>query len=175
MKRKLVVLLTVVVVLAVVIAAPVSAKKPAPKLLGEMTLSQSFLVPPAPCSPGIYTWRGTVTIDSIEYGMAFIKLGTGKAFDDNPSDSVSFFEEVWAIYAPDFTLPTTSCPSTDDALIWGNDSGVSNRRNNTYRMNGDVVNAIGDFDGWEGGKVHMSGTFNLDFPMIYAPGTFRLN
>jgi hypothetical protein len=107
--------------------------------------------------------------------MVFVKLGTGKAFDEDRG-SVSFFTEIWAIYDTRIPLDRDGCPKIRQAVIWGYDSGVSNLSNNTYRMNGDVQFAEGPFLGWEGRKVHMSGT--LDFggdPVFVAPGTFRLN
>lgn len=194
MKRKLFVLLALVVVLSLVIVVPVGAKKPAPKLVGQMDLSLTVpvfnddgdLVHPGNVIPGCYgegtafTWRGTVTFEELagDFGMVSINLGTGKAFDE-ARGSVSFFEEIWAIYDGPIVLetnPETGCPDIDEAVIWGYDSGVSNLSNNTYRMNADVEFAEGPFLGWEGRKGHMSGTFDFGgFPDFVAPGTFRLN
>jgi hypothetical protein len=203
MRRKLLILLALVVGLSLVIAVPVGAKKPLPKFLGEMELELEAPIPPAPLLPcdvlasgsievcfcpdgSLYTWRGTVDPDGdgplLGYGMAFINLRTAKG---NPSASVSPFEEIWAIYEGEVDL-VNGCPSTDAALIWGRDSGVTNLSNNTYRMNGDVSKVNKDvvpdnpFLGWEGRKVHMSGTFE-GFPPVNegdvseAPGIFRLN
>jgi hypothetical protein len=180
MKRNLLILLAVVALAVVVVAAPVSAKKPAPTLSGDMDLTRVLV---DPCAVGDFTWAGTVTFPasgdgpSGSYGMAFIKLGTGKPFTDHPSDSVSFFGEIWAIYAED--VSTDSCPSTDDALIWGHDSGVvtfNNLHEVTYRMNGDVAEAYEDFAMWEGRKVHMSGKVEfVPGTGLTAPGVFRLN
>jgi hypothetical protein len=177
MTRKLLLLLAIVVVLSLMIAVPVSAKKP---LTGDMDLSRVGV----PCDTGVFTWGGTVTFGSDAYPMAFIKLGTGKPFDSPPPPdsfppgNVSFFGEQWAIYPPDFVLLTDSCPSAeDDALIWGYDSGVvtfDSFHKVTYRMNGDVAEAYGDFAIWEGRKVHMSGEIVPGVPFT-APGTFRLN
>lgn len=188
MKRKLAMLLALVVVLSLVIVVPVSAEKPAPKLVGQMELS---LTVPSPAGPGnvvpgcygegtAYTWRGTVAFDELpgDFGMVFVKLGTGKAFDEDRG-SVSFFTEIWAIYDGPIVLetnPETGCPDIDAAVIWGYDSGVSNLSNNTYRMNGGVEFAEGPFLGWEGRNVHMSGAFDFGgAPDFVAPGTFRLN
>jgi hypothetical protein len=180
-----------VVVLSLVIAVPVGAKKPAPKLVGDMVLSFTppDLVPNCYGIEGsVYNWRGTVTFDELpgDFGMTFVNLGTGKAFDSTPESPfppgvVSFFTEIWAIYDGAVDLDDTGCPDISAATIWGYDSGVSNWNNFTYRMNGEVDTANGVFAGWEGRKVHMSGTFDIALdddgnPVeFFAPGTFRLN
>ncbi len=62
-------------------------------------------------------------------------------------------------------------------LLSGYDRGVSNLRNATYRMNGDVRVAEGPFEEWLGRQVHMMGDFEFHpFGLpAYAPGVFRIN
>lgn len=79
------------------------------------------------------------------------------------------------LYDGAIVLDSDGCPLLGDAAIWGTDSGVGTESNATYRMNGDVEFATGDFEGWEGRKVHMSGTFDQSTSIWEAPGIFRLN
>jgi len=198
MKRRLLVLLALVVVLALLGAVPVGAEKPAPTLEGEMD-SLELMEPPEGSPPplcaedgvrevtpdlclcgagpefrGLYVWEGTISFPEEEYTIVFINLATAR---ENPSGVASPFDEIWAIYElGGVVTEADGCPSTDHAAIWGYDSGVSNLRNFTYRMNGHVDTATGEFEGWEGRRVHMSGTFSFDdAPLLHAPGTLRLN
>lgn len=198
MRRRLLILIALVVVLALVGVVPVGAEKPAPKLEGEM--DPLDLVVPPPDSPpplctedgvregtpdlcacgagpefrGLYAWEGTISFPEGDYTIVFINLATAR---ENPSGVASPFDEIWAIYElGEVVTEVDGCPSTDHATIWGYDSGVSNLRNSTYRMNGHVDTATGDFEGWEGRRVHMSGTFSFDdIPRLHAPGMLRLN
>jgi hypothetical protein len=196
MRRNLLIILALVVVVLLVVAAPVGAEKPTPTLEGEM--DPLDLVVPPPDSPpplctedlrdeepklclcgegtefrGLYAWEGTITFPEEAYTIVFINLGTAR---ENPSGVASPFDEIWAIYEGEVVTEDDWCPSTDHATIWGYDSGVSNLNNFTYRMNGHVEAATGDFEGWEGRSVHMSGTFSFaDAPTLHAPGELRLN
>ncbi len=190
MRRHLVIISALVIVLSLLVAVPVGAEKPAPTLEGEMELFLDFptdlVFDCYGVAGSLYTWRGTVSFPDLRdesFGMAFVNLGTGKAFvDDDPDNpfppgQASFFTEIWAIYDGGVVVDSDGCPSTDAAAIWGTDSGVGTLSNSTYRMNGEVdPEGVGSdwFSGWEGRKVHMSGTFVFGSPWE-APGTFRLN
>lgn len=188
--KRLIVLLALAFIVALVPAGTAQAKKP---LIGTMDLEFNLGWPePQDVKPD---WVGTITIDGKEYGMLFFAIGSGKAFNDNLKGKVHFFEEIWAIYDTDFDftslLPSNNpadwdywLPSNNPAelVLWGYDVGQTNTQNNNYHMNGNVEVAIGDFAGWQGRNVHMSGEiiwYDSSSPYYgaphYAPGTFRVN
>lgn len=160
--RRLIALLAFVSMLVLLLAVPVQAEPP---LVGTMDLEFN-LAWPGP-QEDIPIWVGTITIDSTEYGMEFFNLGTGKAFDEDRG-VVGFFQEVWTIYELDY----------DEILLWGYDKGVVCYQNSKYVMNGNVEEATGDFAGWQGHRVHMSGEIIWDedgSTPHYAPGIFRID
>ena len=188
--RRLIVLLALAFTLALVPAIPAQAKKP---LIGTMDLEFNLLWPGPQAD--IPDWAGNITFNGDEYRMLFFAIGSGKAFVDDPG-KVHFFEEIWAIYdTDDFTslLPSDDpgdwaywLPSNAPAelVLWGYDAGVVAWQNNKYRMNGNVEEASGAFEVWEGRNVHMSGEIEWqeietqEGPTLaphHAPGTFRIN
>jgi len=175
MKTKLSIVHVMVLILSLVAAAPVSAKAP---LVGAMDLQFNLGWP----GPQAHTpdWVGTITIDDEEYGMAFFAIGSGKPFNEDPSASVHFFEEIWKIYDElefefnEFGVLTEF--EEGDVLLWGYDTGITNLKNSKYHMNGSVE-ADDLFDEWVGRNVHMSGDiewYDSGAPQS-APGTFRIN
>jgi hypothetical protein len=176
MKTKIVALFGLIALVMMALVTPAEAKKP---LSGGMDLGFNV----AFAGPGLVQpiWVGTVTLDDVEYGMAFFNIGTGKPFDESPSPAVSFFGEVWEIYDFETGNMDPSGFERGDIVMTGPDAGVVSFNNNKYRMNGSVENAhegtLRDFSGWEGRNVHMSGTVLFDelgSPQ-FAPGTFRVN
>jgi hypothetical protein len=187
MRKRLSLALSLIVVLALLMVAPVSADPP---MRGTMDLTFNLGPPdgspPAQC-PEI-AWLGTIAFGDEVYDMAFIPVGTGKPFDEDPSTSIHFFEEIWIIYElgtfdykfttmPDGVDILTTC---DDELavpvLSGHDSGTTSIKASRYRMKGEVDFAAGDFAGLEGHKVHMSGTVEW-YPFgapHFAPGDFRV-
>ena len=175
MKTKIVALFGLIALVMMALVTPAEAKKP---LSGEMDLGFNLTwTEPGTEEP---VWVGTVTLDDVEYGMAFFNIGTGKPFDESPSPAVSFFGEVWVIYDVDTGNMDPSGFVPGHIVMTGPDAGVVSFNNNKYRMNGSVKNTYEgtrDFSGWEGRNVHMSGTVLFDklgFPQ-FAPGTFRVN
>jgi len=176
--KRLIVLLALAFTLALVPAIPAQAKNP---LIGNMDLEFN-LDWPGPHQTDIPDWVGNITIDSIEYGMAFFAIGSGKAFVDVLPGKVHFFEEIWRIYdwvTFDFE---TQVLEYGEILLWGYDAGQTclHEHNNNYHMNGNVEVAFGDFAVWQGRNVHMSGEIEWqetpEGPAPkYAPGTFRIN
>jgi hypothetical protein len=179
MRQKLLFPILFALTIVVGAVAPATAKTP---LIGTMDLQFNLgSLEPGDEVPG---WVGTVTIDGVDYGMAFFNLGTGKPFDSQPSGGVIFFEETWVIYQDlhfvfeevegGFIL-TEFDPG--DVLLSGYDRGVVTVANGTYRMNGFVEEANGPYTSWLGRQVHMSGTviFSAQGAPNFAPGTFRLN
>lgn len=161
------------------VAAPATAETP---LVGAMDL-QFNLAWPGP-SEEIPDWVGTVTIDGVEYGMAFFNTGTGKPFASQPKGGVIFFEETWVIYHDlHFAFEETDAGfvltefEPGDVLLSGYDRGVVSLANGAYRMNGFVEEANDPYASWLDRQVHMSGTvmFSAQGAPLYAPGTFRLN
>jgi hypothetical protein len=163
--KRLVSLITVFM-LVLLPAIPANAQPP---LYGEMNLEYnldwagpSLIVP---------DWEGTITIDSIQYGMVFYNFWSGKPFafpfKGSADQPVIFFGEKWEIYDL----------GTGITLMWGFDEGVSTSVNSKFRMNGSVEYATGVFDGWQGRTVHMSGIIEL-YPFgapHFAVGPFRIN
>lgn len=177
-KLKISVALALLLFLITALVAPTSAARP---LVGDMDV-QFNLEWPGP-DQGVPIWVGTVTIDGQEYGMAFFNTGTGKPFDDHPSDSVSFFEETWTIYRTlGFEFNDNGGLIMDswepgEVVLSGYDRGVVSFANSRYRMNGYVEVAADDFAQWVGRRVHMSGVIEFyDFGAPhFAPGVFRIN
>jgi hypothetical protein len=173
-KRLSAVVIAVAFTLALVSAAPVEAKKVP---IGTMDLEFNLLWP----GPNVWEspdWVGTITFDSVEYDMVFFAFGSGKPFvSSNPSESVHFFAEIWAIYEwISFDWETGIIDEHGDLLMWGYDYGVTNLVNSKYHMNGDVqFDEL--FGKYVGRSVHMSGIIEwYDFGAPhYAPGTFRIN
>jgi hypothetical protein len=178
LKKLSVVLLVFAFSLALVAAAPVLAKKPDPSLTGILNL-QFNLGWPGP-SKTIPDWVGHITLDGEEYGMAFFNIGTGKPFDAI-GGNVLFFGEIWTIYESivyefdEDGVLTVFEPGT--ILLNGTDEGVVSLANSKYRMNGEVTEAFGDFEMWQGRNVHMSGII-VWYPFgapFTAPGICRFN
>lgn len=179
MRTRLPIIATLIVLVAAAFAPLAQASRP---LSGEMDL-QFNLAWPGP-NTEIPDWVGTVTIDGADYGMAFFNTGSGKPFTDNPSDVV-FFEETWVIYQElEFTFDGFELTVFEpgEVVLSGYDRGIVTVPNSRYHMNGDVQAANGDFAGWLGGSVHMSGTILWGDGTVYpegaphyAPGTLRIN
>jgi len=177
MKAKLLATIALILMLLTTLARPADAKEP---LVGEMDL-QFNLGWPGP-QDEVPTWVGTITIDEVDYGMAFFNIGTGKPFAEQPNpDSVLFAGEIWVIY-DDLELVfdengvlTTFTPG--DVALSGLDTGNVRLSNSKYRLKGTVDEANGMFADWLGRRVHMSG--DIDFYPFgaprFAPGTLRLN
>lgn len=187
MRKKLSVLVLSVFILLLLPTVSVGAKKPQ----GVMDLEFNLGVPGL--SDEIPDWVGTITFEGDEktYGMLFFAIGTGKPFDNpNPSDSVHFFKEIWAIYdtSVDFKSMIPSGNPADwahwrpvnnpeELVLWGYDNGLTNLVNSKYHMNGNIEEAFGAYSMWEGYNVHMSGIIEwYPFGAPYqAPGTFKIN
>lgn len=177
MKARLFVAFALAFFLFTALAMPADAKKP---VVGEMDL-QFNLGWPGPQAE-VPIWVGTVTIDGVDHGMAFFNIGTGKPFADQPNpDAVLFAGEIWTIYDKlglvfdEDGVLTTFAPG--DVLLSGQDQGTVTLSNATYRLNGSVEEANGDFSTWLDRKVHMNGDIEF-YPSgapHFAPGTFRLN
>lgn len=186
LKKWSVVLLVAAFALACVAVAPVQAKK---HVYGAMDLEYNLLWPGY--QTGVPDWVGSITIDGEEYGMLFFAFWTGKPFDDPAQGMAFFFGEIWAIYDmgdADFPgIPNGEVadweywlPANDPAelVMWGYDEGITNMANTNYHMGGNIEEASGVFEKYDGRNVHMSGIIiwyeEMPAPH-YAPGTFRIN
>lgn len=175
MKTRLAVLATVVAMVVAGIGDPAEARRP---LVGEMDL-QFNLAWSGP-SETVPDWVGTITIDEVEYGMAFFNTGNGKPFAEHPGPNV-FFEETWVIYDEldlEFN-PAGEVVSFEpgEVVLAGYDAGITTVKNSKYHMNGYVHDAEGDFAHWMGRSVHMMGLIEW-YPFgapQFAPGVFRIN
>ncbi len=164
--------------LALIAVVPVQAQKP---LIGIMDL-QFNLAWPGP-QKDVPDWVGTITINDIEYGMAFFCYGSGKPFDtDPPGLTVHFFAEIWTIYESlDFEFDETGCLTAFEPgpiVLNGTDEGITNLINTKYHMTGKVTQAYAPFAIWQDHNVYMRGLIdwyeNIPAPH-YAPGIFRIN
>ena len=177
MKKKIKSVILAISFLALVSTiATVSAEN---KPIGTMEL-QFNLAWPGP-QADIPDWVGTITIDDVEYGMAFFAIGSGKPFVTDPSISVHFFEEIYVIYFElyfTFNEDGTLGDFEPGAIaLWGYDVGITNMINSKYHMTGNVEEAYGIFEPCIGRNVFMSGIIEW-YPFgapQYAPGTFRIN
>ena len=177
MKKKIKSVILAISFLALVSTiATVSAEN---KPIGTMEL-QFNLAWPGP-QADIPDWVGTITIDDVEYGMAFFAIGSGKPFVTDPSISVHFFEEIYVIYFElyfTFNEDGTLGDFEPGAIaLWGYDVGITNMINSKYHMTGNVEEAYGFFSPWIGRNVYMGGVIEW-YPFgapQYAPGTFRIN
>ena len=149
------------------------AKKPAANLKGEMDL-QFDVFATWPEEP---VWVGTITFEENgTYGMRFFHLSEFKGFSQ-----ASPFKEYFEVY---------DLADEDKVYLGGPDEGVTTTANKppedcTYRMNGEIDQALPPFEGWLGRQVHMSGTMTWQFLTLpdgseilvpeEAPGTFRIN
>ena len=125
-------------------------------------------------------WAGIVTINGVQYGMAFFNIGTGKSFTSEVRGTADFYEEIWRIYATldyHFSDGVLDQFVPGQVLLSGNDVGVVSLTNSAYRMNGHVFTASGSFAGLEGSTVHMSGTISWDAVgnPVNAIGPFQIN
>ncbi len=182
----MIVLLALAFTLMLVPAIPTQAKKP---LTGTANVEFNLSWPGPQAE--IPDWAGTITINEDEYGMLFFAIDSGKPFAEDPG-KVHFFGEIWAIYNTtfdfisllpsddptewDYWLPSNT-PTPTELILWGHDAGVVSLQNSKYRMNGNVEEAFGAFEVWQGRNVHISGEiiwYDFGAPH-YAPGIFRIN
>ncbi len=155
------VLAALVFTLALVPAGMAQAKKP---LIGAMDLT--FVGHLGPIFDGegrLLTWVGTISGD-INGAMKFWGvLGTPT------TGQVFHFIERWEIW------------DGEELLLAGDDAGtvtVRHAKNTNYRMNGEVLEASGDFSNLIGRHVHMSGHIIWAIPGLLpgtGPGIFRIN
>ncbi|MFX0079233.1 MAG: hypothetical protein ACFE8O_08340, partial [Candidatus Hermodarchaeota archaeon] len=65
-----------------------------------------------------------------------------------------------------------------ELVMWGYDEGITNMANTKYHMSGNIEEASGVFEKYDGRNVHMSGIIiwyeEMPAPH-FAPGTFRIN
>ena len=163
--------LAVAFLLVLLTAIPTEAKEP---LYGHMELEFNLGLIPGSGDP---RWVGTISIDGNVYPMAFFNIGTGKPFVDSARGNVIFFGEIWRIYdTAHFDLEDQEF-QYGNVLLGGLDAGVVTIANSTYRMNGSVEEASGDFALWLSRNTHMSGIIVWDSfgPPQFAPGTLRIN
>ena len=176
MRKKLTTLSLLIAGLSLVGLTPVGADAPT---YGDMDLQFDLgWSGPSDVAP---IWVGTVTIDDVEYGMAFFNIGSGKPFDADPNPNVAFFGEIWKVYEGlEFEFDENGVLTgfvEGEVLLWGYDEGVVTFANSKYRMNGSVEGASGPFAALEGYNVHMNGIIEL-YPFgapQFAPGTLRIN
>jgi hypothetical protein len=175
MRKKLISVILMVTVLSMGFTI-IDAKKP---LYGTTDL-QFNLGFPGPQTE-IPVWLGTINIDNEEYGMIFFNIGSGKSFVDTPSESNTFFGEIWVIFEwieIEFDeFGALASWNAGPKVLLGTDEGVVTFKNDKYRMNGEVTEAYGIFSGWIGRSVYMNGIIQW-YPFgapQYAPGEFRIN
>ena len=149
-------------VMALLPAAPALAKKPL-KADTTYTLDTTNTV----VDGHLMAWTGTITGDIEGYIEWWIELATWTNVTDPDSPR----------QASHYTMKTLIYDERGGTLILQTlESGTTTMANTSWRTNGVVTYADPDlFPGWDGRKVHESGTFSIDvFPWEGTSG-FRLN
>ena len=120
-------------------------KKPVPNLIGEAVIDFSFTPPTF--------WNGTVDfgVDG-KYGMTFISYAPPRDY----SQASPYYED-FVIYKLG-----TDWKVQENVIMKGWNAGVVTYANKDpepvkVRANGEIVEAYGDFEMWEGRKVHLQG------------------
>ena len=154
----------------------------APELDQSLQVTNSLAIKPAPsltCTTeydffghlGIFDgqgrllgWKGTISGDIegvIQWWMVIPMSTTGQA---------SHFESRFEIWNAAET----------ELLLAGDDAGTTTARhgkNSVWRANGIVTEAYGEFENWNGRRVHEGGHFTWAAPGLpdHGDGTFRIN
>ena len=140
-------------------------KKPAQSLIGEAVIDFTFTPPTF--------WNGTIDFGADgKYGMTFISYDPPRDF----SQASPYYED-FVIYklGTDWTVQ-------ENIIMKGWNAGVVTYANKDpepvkVRANGEIVEAYGDFEMWEGRKVHMQGLVywvSVGVPDV-AISTVRIN
>ena len=172
MKKKLSSLMVLAVVLALLPAGQLQAKAPQLKAETTHTPGAQFEF------PYLQGWAGTFTEGPFPGGSTiewWFDVTTWTAWDEltdptaPPLPNASQYTMIVRIY-------DSANPETRTLLLETLEHGTTTLANTTWRANGVVTEAYGDFSGWVGRSVHERGEFIMG-PEGPVSGTssFRIN
>ena len=173
MLRKLPLGLAPAVVAAVALAPAATAESMA---TGEfdLTWNDCFTQP----GEEIPDWIGTIDFDGDVYDMVFFNVGNGAPPNYPIPEGTGMFNEVWAVYdGLDIAFDEACALQTyeGDLVLWGLDHGTADETAAAYEMTGEVMEAVGPFEGLAGESLYMSGTFfATEDGVTKAPGTLEI-
>ena len=155
--KKLILVLVILVLLLALVPGVAQAKKPF-----RATTEHVFVGPPTDIS-----WQGTIYLED------GAELGTITWFEDpfmRFTGQASHWANDWEIVDESGELKMSGFSSGSTTARHG--------KNSNWRSNGTVLEAYGDFDGWQGRNVHESGNFEWSltgpFPS-HGESIFRVN
>jgi hypothetical protein len=123
-------------------------------------------------------WIGTIDVDGSAYDMVFFNVGSGAPPDYPIPEGTGMFNEVWAVYDGLEIIFDEECALQayeGDLVLWGLDHGAADMEAASYQMTGEVMEAVGPFEGLAGKDVYMSGTFfTNDDGVEQAPGVLEI-
>lgn len=164
------------VLMAVLAATPAAMAQD--KVEGTMDLAWNECYPGAP-SLEVPDWVGTVDFDGDVYDIIFFNVRPGYPPGHVPNDGYNPFIEAWAVYDGLELVFDEECAMQKlegDLVIWGHDSGRTDKESKEYAATGYVLDALGGFEGLAGSGMAMSGTvlFTPDGAPSTAPGILQI-
>lgn len=168
MKKKIGLLLAVALVTAALPAGLAQARAP---LSGVIEYEQVL----APTFDGTYllAWEGTISGDIEGCVEWWIDTATWTAWPyilaGEPVPNATHYTEYVVVF---------NCQTREMYLeMLGYGNGTTTLANASWRDNGVVIGAYGEFSEWEGRRVHQRGTVTFTAPPDpwFGTGTFRVN
>jgi hypothetical protein len=175
MIRKLTLSLSLVL-LAILAVAPATTAQD--RLEGTMDLAWNECYPGAP-SLEVPDWVGIVDFDGDVYDIIFFNVRPGYPPGHEPDEGYNPFIEAWAVYDGLELAFDDECAMQTlegNLVMWGHDSGRTNRETKEYAGTGYVLEAAEAFDGLAGSGMAMSGTvlFDEEGAPVSAPGVLEI-
>ena len=175
MRRRLTLVLVMLVALSLAVAAPASAKKPLRATTVHDFMGGDGIVRVVPV-PQLLGWQGTIA-GGIEGCIEWwIDLDPGIV----ATGQVTHYNETVEVHAGG--CPDEAGPAMGEVILAADGHGTTTVRHmkySTWRANGTVTVAEGEYESWLGRKVHESGSFEWDEddPPNPLKGTsdFRIN
>lgn len=181
MRRRLTLVLVMLVALSLAVAAPASAKKPLRATTEHGFMAGFEIVRVVPGNLQLLAWQGTIEGDIEGCIEWWIDLDPGIV----ATGQASHYNETVEVHAND--CPDAVGPATGEVILAADGHGTTTARhmkNSTWRANGTVTVAEGEYESWLGRKVHESGHFTWqvidtpDGPVAVPEGgisDFRIN
>ena len=148
------------------------------KLEGTMDLTWNDCYPGSP-NLEVPDWVGTVDFDGDVYDIIFFNVRPGYPPGHEPNEGYNPFIEAWAVYDGLELVFDPQCAMEKlegNLVMWGHDSGRTNKETKEYAATGSVLEAIAGFDGLAGSGMAMSGTvlFDAEGAPSTAPGIIQI-
>jgi hypothetical protein len=175
MLRKSLLSLSLPLIAALAVAPAAMAQD---KVEGTMDLAWNRCYPGAP-SLEVPDWVGTVDFGGDVYDIIFFNVRPGYPAGHVPDEGYNPFIEAWAVYEGLELLFDDECAMTKlegDLVMWGHDSGRTDKETKGYAATGYVLEALEGFDGLAGSEMAMSGTvlFDPEGAPESAPGILQI-